>query len=262
MRTPKELEAIINGFKLIKDLGYIKNGTRYALFECKECKKEFKSQITIAKTRKSCGCILPYQFKKLPEFINGFKIIKDLGRSENKNMRIVLAECKSCKRHYKTEPYQLKNRESCNCKVAGTKVSKYVHEYPDLLHSLRRAKSRCYNINNKDYYNYGARGIEVCKEWLDDQDKFIEWAVSNNWEKNLSLDRIDNNKGYSPENCRWVLLSEQARNKRTNKMTLESAESVRKKYKLGVDVNELSKEYNTCKTNIRSIINNKTWIKI
>ena len=78
-------------------------------------------------------------------------------------------------------------------------------------------KTRCYNENNPKYKNYGGRGIEVCDEWLDFKN-FHEWAISHGFEKGLSLERIDNDKGYCPENCRWATMLEQAKNKRTNIM--------------------------------------------
>lgn len=77
-------------------------------------------------------------------------------------------------------------------------------------------KSRCYCQNNKSYQYYGARGITVCDEWLDKNNGFINfyvWSMANNYDDSLSLDRIDNAKGYSPDNCRWVTLKRQQRNK-------------------------------------------------
>jgi len=74
---------------------------------------------------------------------------------------------------------------------------------------------RCENPNDPAYKNYGARGITVCEEWHDAK-AFIEWALAHGWQEGLSIDRIDNDKGYSPDNCRWATWKEQQRNKRNN----------------------------------------------
>ena len=75
---------------------------------------------------------------------------------------------------------------------------------------------RCYNLNNKSYKYYGGRGIVVCDAWRNDKRAFFNWALSHGYNDNLSIDRIDINKGYSPNNCRWVTIAEQQRNKRNN----------------------------------------------
>lgn len=77
--------------------------------------------------------------------------------------------------------------------------------------------SRCKNPNNKSYKHYGARGINVCGEWLDSS-KFIEWAIKNGYADGLTIERIDVNKGYEPSNCKWITRKEQARNKTNNVM--------------------------------------------
>lgn len=76
--------------------------------------------------------------------------------------------------------------------------------------------SRCHNTADKDYKNYGNRGITVCVEWLADRSTFFGWALANGYSGNLSIDRVNNNKGYSPDNCRWATTVEQSRNKRQN----------------------------------------------
>lgn len=77
-------------------------------------------------------------------------------------------------------------------------------------------KNRCENENSPAYRNYGGRGIELCEDWHSSS-AFFEWALSNGYAENLTIDRIDNNKGYSPENCRWVDETTQGNNKRTNR---------------------------------------------
>lgn len=76
-------------------------------------------------------------------------------------------------------------------------------------------KDRCYRKNNSDYKDYGGRGITVCKEWLNDFQKFYDWAI-NKWQKRLIFDRINVNGNYEPNNCRFVTPEISANNTRSN----------------------------------------------
>jgi hypothetical protein len=94
------------------------------------------------------------------------------------------------------------------------------------LHSVWTAmRQRCNNPKNAPYSNYGGRGILVCPEWKNDYRNFYDWAMANGYKEGLSIDRINNNGNYEPDNCRWATWSEQSINKRTNRLVTYKGET-------------------------------------
>ena len=80
----------------------------------------------------------------------------------------------------------------------------------------RGMKTRCSLKEDKHYADYGGRGISVCQEWQQSYELFRDWALENGYRDDLSIDRINNDGNYCPENCRWATLSQQSRNRRSN----------------------------------------------
>ena len=125
-----------------------------------------------------------------------------------------------------TTSRNLKSGHTKSCGCYGIKVSresKITHNMTEtrLYQIWLNMKRRCDNKKVQSYKLYGERGIEVCKEWRESFESFAEWSFQNGYDENkpakeCSIDRIDNDKGYEPSNCRWVSQKAQARNKRNN----------------------------------------------
>lgn len=127
-----------------------------------------------------------------------------------------------CGKITKVETSKLKSghTKSCGCymreraKEANIKHGMFGTK---LYNTYCRMKQRCYDKNYPKYKNYGFRGIGICEQWLgkDGFINFYNWAMDNGFNENLSIERIDVNGNYEPDNCKWITMAEQAKNKTT-----------------------------------------------
>lgn len=147
--------------------------------------------------------------------------------------------CTLCNRNYVVNGSALKNGKSRMClscsakrktenqRKAADASRKSGLSTTKLYQVLANAHRRCEDATNRGYPNYGARGIKVCKEWsMENVGVFYEWAMENGYKEGLQLDRIDVNGDYCPENCRWVTIKENCRNRRTNRIVHVHGEDI------------------------------------
>ncbi len=156
-------------------------------------------------------------------------LVKDLGMQyptpeSNVKKRYAIFICHHCKEEYRVRVTSIKNNITKMCQSCGVDVWKrssvtHRESLTRLYRIWGNMKSRCYNSKVDSYSRYGGRGIGVCEEWVNSFISFRDWALLNGYSDSLTLDRINNELGYSMENCRWTTLTVQARNTRILRST-------------------------------------------
>lgn len=129
------------------------------------------------------------------------------------------------RRQMRLHPVDMNRERTEKQKAHVAKLHANQKRYPDdgygrgsrLLEAWRNMKSRCYVKSTPNYNNYGGRGIKICDEWKSNYLNFKAWSLNNGYDSTLTIDRINTDGDYSPDNCRWVTMKVQQNNKRVNK---------------------------------------------
>lgn len=185
-----------------------------------------------------------------------FGYLTVIKRAENKGTQTMWSCQCECGNVITVNAYNLKSghTRSCGCKkgtIITTKKTKHGYSHTRLDNIYQQIKYRCYDTNCVSYNDYGGRGIVMCDEWLNDRTAFFNWAMTNGYKDGLTIDRINNNKGYSHDNCRWSTMKTQCNNRRSNHCVYYNG----KKYTL----KELSEKYNVDYDKLKQRINKLHW---
>jgi hypothetical protein len=136
--------------------------------------------------------------------IFGLMLVLDIFKND-KNITMASVKCIKCGKQKTMRGCDLhvKKQNSCKCMVRthGMDGSRIYAIYHNM-------KYRCYTKTCNAFHNYGGNGIEVCDEWLESFDEFYKWAMNNGYSDNLTIDRIDSDGNYCPNNCQWITKSE------------------------------------------------------
>jgi hypothetical protein len=190
------------------------------LFKC-DCGKTTEKKISnvVRGKVKSCGC---FQSSKITANLAKMKNCKfgnltftgDTKIVNKRRIGLFRCECGNFT-ELRTDSVFNGSINSCGCLKRNLFGLSSV-DYEKLFDVWQNMKNRCYNESSERYYTYGARGISVCEEWKDNFHAFAEWAVKNGWKPSLSIERKDLDEDYCPDNCTFITMKEQARNKTNN----------------------------------------------
>jgi hypothetical protein len=208
-------------------------------------------------------------WKEIQLDFHNFIVIEEIGMrfaTENSKhkKRYVKVKCKLCDLEYEGQYALFKSRDKvCRCESKkGKGMIAWSNPDRDRILSIRRGMIyRCHNEKSPAYKKYGEKGIHVCTEWLDSPEEFYQWSLYNDYKDNLTIDRINNEKGYHPDNCRWITKEEQAYNTRRI-TTFDDVKKIKELLSNGIRHKEISNITGVSINVIRKISCKSSWSKI
>lgn len=155
------------------------------------------------------------KFDMTGQVFGEWTVLQRAGKATSGNYKW-LCRC-SCGTVKEVDGNSLRSGKSTRCRHCIIPHNKTKYSGDPIQTIWSGMKQRCYDKKQSHYHLYGGRGISICDEWISNPVEFYRWAYANGYKRGLSIDRIDNNKGYYPENCRFIKKEEQSSNRRTNR---------------------------------------------
>lgn len=149
-----------------------------------------------------------------------YDVLYECDYKSNDNHRMFHVKCSKCGFETNMIMHQIKYTKNCTHLKANGDYQTYDMRWNNqkLASIFSGMMGRCYSKTDKSYRWYGAKGIGICKEWIDNPKLFEDWSINHGYQDGLTIDRIDETKDYCPENCRWITREDNARYKSTTKM--------------------------------------------
>ena len=142
-----------------------------------------------------------------------------IGYEIHNGRKLYKCECSYCHNVFLRSYAEAKRPVHCqHIGAAGEILSLSAWDNKRIGKIFRDMKRRCYDKDEEAYRWYGAKGIKICDEWIKNPKSFEEWVVNNGYTDSMTIDRIDENRWYSPDNCRWITREDNARYKSTTRV--------------------------------------------
>lgn len=196
--------------------------------------------------------------KQLPKLINNIEVLEDLGmNNQNPKKRIAIFKCECGNKFVaKVNAVKVGHKRSCGCLKHKPSVFTHLKTKHPLYRKWSGMLTRTLNKREMCYRRYGGRGIKVCDEWRNDFMNFYDWAIENGWKEGLTIDRINNDGDYEPNNCQWLTMKENTmKDRRSTYVKQNLVDKIITRYTTEhITITKLAEEYKTYKKVISSIL--------